>query len=123
LQEHQKRVEDNITKLQAEYDGYEASIKSFASRLKEIIDEGRPITIRLSRLSERKSRNEYNRFMTEILDSATPLITRIAELRQKQGSLKGDIQKLRSQPVAEMSRVPLATITPNDIAHTSLADS
>ena len=119
----QQQLDARIAKLQAEYDECEASIKSYAGDLARIIDHGWPVTVRLSRLSERKSRNEYNRFMTNTFGLATPFLTRNANLKEKQESLKCDIEKLRNIPVARWWGGSPPVITHQDIAHTTLADS
>ena len=119
----QQQINERIAKLQVEYDECEASIKSYAGDLARIIDHGWSVTIRLSKLSERKSRNEYNRFMTETFDLATPYLTQNADLEKKQESLKCEIEKLRSLPVAKWWGGSLPVTAHQDIAHTTLADS
>jgi len=61
--------------------------------------------------------------MTETFDLATPYLTRNADSKKKQESLKCEIEMLRRLPVAKWWGGSLPVTAHQDIAHTTLADS
>ena len=76
----------------------------------------------LNGISKRR-RHDYSAFMVDTFDVAAPVISRSMELQEKQKTLKIEMEKLRSQPLAKLAQGSLPVIAHQDIAHTSLADS